>query len=258
MNPFLTHGAISWPELSTSDPAAASEFYSSVCGWSTAVMPMPDGDYRVGQVEGGGVCGIMAQPRPDTPIVWTLYVTVTDVHKSTKFAEELGATVFLPPMQVPSVGTFAGIMDPQGAAIMLITYDPDDQDNQSPEIDFVKNGKHHGVFSWFELRTSDAEAALIFYGKLFGWESEIDMTGMGPYHMISVGGVGIGGAVSPPMGGAPPHWGAYITVDDIDVAVKAVKASGGQVGMEPIEIGHGRIAMIQDPQGARVSLVQYK
>jgi len=56
----------------------------------------------------------------------------------------------------------------------------------------------------------------------------------------------------------PPHWGSYITVDDADASAKRVKALGGKIIVPPTDIpGVGRLAVIQDPQGAVVSLIAY-
>jgi catechol 2,3-dioxygenase-like lactoylglutathione lyase family enzyme len=60
----------------------------------------------------------------------------------------------------------------------------------------------HGAFSWSELTTPDLQAALAFYGQLFGWTSENMDMGTGAYHVIMVGETGIGGVMAPPPGGA--------------------------------------------------------
>lgn len=119
----------------------------------------------------------------------------------------------------------------------------------------------HGAFSWSELMTSDPEAASRFYGPLFGWKTEVNDMGTGPYHVIKLGDVSIGGIMGKPPGSAPDMpsmWGCYVTVKDIDRTVAQARALGGAVLMEPMGVkGVGRMAVIADPQGAALSVIQY-
>ena len=259
MNHFLTHGAISWSELATDDPGAAAKFYASVFGWTTEVMPMPMGDYTVCQINSAGMCGIMKKPEANMPNAWMYYLTVDDINETVKKATELGATIVVPPFEVPTIGTFAGFQDPQGAFIMAVTYDPSDVENNNANIDFANSFKTSGAFSWFELRTPDPKAAADFYSALLGWNVTIDNMGTGPYYTIKVGDVGIGGIIQPPPGPeVPPHWGAYVTVDDVDRTMNSITAGGGTIMMEPFDIEKvGRILMFQDPQGAWLSAIKY-
>ena len=120
--------------------------------------------------------------------------------------------------------------------------------------------KTHGAFSWNELMTSDPGAAKEFYQKLLGWEMEdMNLENM-PYTVVKADGNDIGGIMSipPEASGAPPHWGAYITVDNVDETAQSAVGLGGQIMMDPRDIpGVGRFAVIQDPQGAIISLITY-
>lgn len=118
----------------------------------------------------------------------------------------------------------------------------------------------HGDFIWYELLTSNADAAGDFYGKVVGWTStSAGQPGM-DYRFFSSGDGsdmkdGVGGymAITPEMaqGGARPAWVGYILVDDVDASAAAITAAGGSVMMPPMDLeGVGRMAMIADPQGA--------
>lgn len=254
MNHFKTHGAISWPELMSNDPEASAKFYTSVFGWDCKVTPMATGDYTVAQVGGAGMAGIMKKPDPGHPTAWSFYVTVDDAKASLKKAVELGATTILETMDIPEVGIFCGIQDPQGAVILMMEYK---EMEGAPEVDFTAGFVTHGAFSWFELRTPDPAAASEFYKQLFDWNISVDEMGMGPYYQIKVGDVGIGGIVQPPPGDTPPHWGAYVTVDDVDKSAEVAKESGGEV-MFAMDIPNiGRFCMISDPEGAWLAAMQY-
>jgi predicted enzyme related to lactoylglutathione lyase len=119
----------------------------------------------------------------------------------------------------------------------------------------------HGAFSWFELTTSDTEAAKEFYTGLLGWElREMPMQDM-TYTVIRVGGEDVAGIMGPPPGAEnmPPQWSNYITVDDVDATAEKAKELGGKVLVEPRDIPEvGRFCVIRDPQGAWFSLMTYK
>ena len=113
----------------------------------------------------------------------------------------------------------------------------------------------HGDFIWYELMTSDADAAQDFYGPLLGWTfADSDQEGI-DYRMFSASKNTIGGLmqISPEMaqGGARATWLGYIAVGDVDAAVESVKAAGGTVHRAPWDVPHaGRMAFVSDPQGA--------
>lgn len=120
--------------------------------------------------------------------------------------------------------------------------------------------KQHGAFSWCELMTTDVEAAKRFYGSLFGWEmEEKNVTGM-PYTVAKVGDTGVGGimAVPPQAAEIPPHWGSYVTVDDVDATAKKAEELGAQICLPPTDIPTvGRFCVFRDPQGASIAIIAY-
>ena len=119
--------------------------------------------------------------------------------------------------------------------------------------------KTHGAFSWSELITTDPAAAATFYSGLFGWTAQEMGPEMGGYRVVSVGQTGIGGIMGCPEG-APKmsQWGCYVTVDDLDAALARCAALGGKTLVPAMDVPTvGRMAVIQDPQGAALSLMQY-
>lgn len=120
--------------------------------------------------------------------------------------------------------------------------------------------KTHGAFSWSELATTDTAAAATFYSGLFGWTVKEMGAEMGDYRVANVGDTGVAGIMSMPPGAPPmpPHWGCYVTVDDVDATLAQCAALGGKTVMPPMDIpGVGRMAVIQDPQGAVLSIMRY-
>lgn len=118
----------------------------------------------------------------------------------------------------------------------------------------------NGKFVWHELMTRDPEAALKFYGELFGWSFHTGNAGPMAYHELSVGGRQLGGIMGL-MGGPdqPPAWCTYVTVDDVDAAVERAKRCGGQVCRPTMDIpGTGRFSLLADPSGAMIAPFTYK
>ncbi|MEA3029452.1 MAG: uncharacterized protein QOG13_777 [Sphingomonadales bacterium] len=113
-------------------------------------------------------------------------------------------------------------------------------------------------FFWYELMTSDQDAAIDFYAKVVGWSaSEMPMPGdsSARYTILEVDGRGVGGVMqlTDQMrdGGARPGWLGYIHVDDADAAAKSIADAGGKILMGPDDIPEvGRFAMAADPGGA--------
>ena len=124
VTPSATHGAFSWTELTTSDTKAARKFYGTLLGWQFQDMDMGNSTYTVINVGGQGVGGITAVPlnAKSMPPAWGGYVTVADVDTVVARVSGLGGRVLLAPTDIPTVGRFATIMDPQGATLSLITY----------------------------------------------------------------------------------------------------------------------------------------
>lgn len=125
MDVYKTHGAFSWSELMTPDPAAALAFYGKLFGWAHQDMDMGGGAYhvlKVGDSSIGGVMGMPPHAAPGTPPMWGCYVTVDDIDATAKHCAELGGQVLVPPMEVPTVGRMAVMKDPQGAVFSAITY----------------------------------------------------------------------------------------------------------------------------------------
>lgn len=113
-----------------------------------------------------------------------------------------------------------------------------------------------GTFSWTDLNTTDQEDAKAFYSALFGWEIEDMPAGEGVvYSMAAIDGKWVG-AISPQPqqqrdAGVPPAWNSYITVADADATAARAAELGASVHAPPFDVMEaGRMAVIQDPQGA--------
>ncbi len=110
---------------------------------------------------------------------------------------------------------------------------------------------------WCELSAADPDSALAFYRTAFGWKQEgaMPMGELGDYRFLQAGELGFG-ALMGVMPGASPGWQFYFHVPDIDAAAQRVRAGGGDIVQEPIEIPGGDYSLVaRDPQGAGFGLV---
>lgn len=254
------YGHFCWYELMTTDQPAAEAFYRSVVGWGA--QGQGDG-YTLLTAGAQPVAGAMtlapeaceAGARPS----WMGYISVEDVDAASAAIPAKGGTLHRPPAEIPGVGRFAVVADPQGTVFVVMQPDPY---LPPPEVPMGTPG-HVG---WTELNAADGPNALPFYADQFGWTEapfppmEGDLGGEQPepqfYQIFStVGEGGMSGGIGTKPAEAPAHWLFYFNVDDIDSAVQRVTDGGGQVVFGPSEVpGGGWIINAVDPQGAMFAL----
>ena len=114
-----------------------------------------------------------------------------------------------------------------------------------------------GRLLWYELLTSDREAAGRFYGSVVGWTVSAFRGGEEPYDIWSRGEVMVGGVMKIPPGmGFPPFWGMYVGFPKLEDGVSEVERLGGSTLSPVIEVPEvGRMRTMKDPQGAVFGLV---
>jgi predicted enzyme related to lactoylglutathione lyase len=250
-------GQFVWYELLTTDLPAAAAFYADVLGWAVADAGMPGMDYRIAtaaQAPVGGLMALAACDRPaGTPPFWQGYVAVDDVDACARHLVEAGGSLCQPAADIPGVGRFAQVADPQGAGFVLFKGlgDGSDAPPQAPP-------GTAGHVGWHELMAGDLAPAFDFYAALFGWRKTdaVDMGPMGLYQLWASAGSSVGGMMT-----RPPHfpqacWQYYVNVEAIDAAVARVTAGGGQLLNGPMAVPGGQwVANCCDPQGAHFSLL---
>src|SRR5438046_2873706 len=236
-------GRFIWHELLTTDTAAAAAFYPRVVPWRNQPSSMPGYTlWMAGQTQIGGLTAL-PQEAGGPPPHWLIYVGTPSVDASCLQAQSLGARVLKAPADIPNVGRFAVLSDPQGATFALFT--PGSGPPPGPE-------PLQGGFSWHELATTDVAGAARFYGELFGWRKgrAHDMGAMGTYQIFEHAGNQAGGMCNVQGPSIPPSWLSYVHVADSNRAVAAAKATGGRLMHGPIEVPGGSwIALMMDPQG---------
>jgi predicted enzyme related to lactoylglutathione lyase len=252
-NPFpLTtlpmHGQFIWYELSTPDVDAAQEFYPRFTDWGTQPF---DNDYTMWTSGGRPWAGIFRlndeMRQQGVPPNWMPYIGSTEVDATARKVTALGGRVVAGPGEIPNVGRYAVVQDPDGATFGL--YKPNDPVGKgwdgTPVI---------GRPSWHELMTVDYKRAFDFYRQVFGWEKtgEMDMGDGSMYLMFGKNGVPYGGMFNrtPDMADMDPFWLVYIHVNDVGEAVSIATEAGASVQRPQMDIPGGSIAILGDPQGA--------
>jgi predicted enzyme related to lactoylglutathione lyase len=227
--------------------AAAKAFYGGLFGWEFNEQPAGEGaTYLLCEIGGKPVAGMM-QAQEGMPHVWSTYITVTDVDAATAKVTKAGGQVLREPFDVVDAGRMSVISDPTGAVVCLW------QPKQHIGAYLVNQ---HGTLTWSELTTPDVDRAAAFYADVVGWKAE-PFHGMDYTVFNNAAGEGIAGAMKPPAEGMPPFWGIYFAVDDCDAVVVAAQKAGASVMMPPTDTeGVGRMAALQDPQGAVFSVIK--
>lgn len=254
MSPAEVRGRFVWYDLMTTDPQGAVEFYTRLAGWGTQTWDGMGTPYTMWTQGGAPLGGVMEMPGEakgsGSPPHWLAYVGVPDVDDTVAAAAAAGATTCVPPTDIPTVGRFAVIADPQGAMLAVFTPLEGAPGHEGPP--------RVGEFSWHELATTDHGAAFDFYAGLFGWErgEAMDMGPGGIYQLYLRRGQPLGGMFTKPsdMPG-PPAWILYLRVADVNGAVERVRELGGSVIGGPMEVpGGDLIAHCLDPQGGMFAI----
>lgn len=251
-----TRGDFIWYELLSSDPEAASAFYSAVVGWTARDSGHSDMKYGIFSAGDGDVGGFMALPHGAVEAgmkpVWLGYIGVDDVDVKVSKITAAGGHIRMPATDISNVGRIAMVADPQGANFYVMR-------GISDQTSTAFSPTQVGHCSWNELSTSDPAAALSFYTRHFGW-TKGDAMPMGPemgdYQFIN-NAAGMLGAIMKNQAGGPSNlWRFYFRVADIDDAAKKTSSNGGTILFGPEQVPGGEFIIIgNDPQGAMFGLV---
>jgi uncharacterized protein len=245
-------GRFVWHDLMTTDTSAAIAFYTEIVGWKTEAWET--GQYTMWTSSQGAVGGVNllqeVAKKSGTPPHWMANVEVDDVDGAIEKVKRLGGEVRVPPSDIPKVGRFSVITDPQGASLSLF--------KPASEMK-LHNLEKPGEFCWGELVATDHNAAFNFYSDVVGWQkvAEHDMGPLGKYLLFGRGQTQYGGmfSKSKEMAKMPTAWLYYIEVNKLDQTIDKAKSKGAKLLNGPMTVPTGaRIAQLIDPQGAAFAL----
>jgi predicted enzyme related to lactoylglutathione lyase len=241
-------GTFSWVDLATTDAAGAKSFYGEVFGWVSEDLPGEGGAYTMFRLDGKDVAACFAQGNGVMPH-WNSYVTVGDVDAAAATAAELGGSVLMPPGDVEGIGRMTVIADPTGGPLAL--WEPHGHIGAG-----LVNAP--GALCWNDLGTTDVEAAMAFYGELFGWTFTERLDDDPLRYMRIRNGDTENGSIhlqGEDERGTPPSWVVYFATSDLDGTNSTLAELGGQVVVQPLEVpAGGRVSVAVDPQGAAFGL----
>lgn len=236
-------GTFVWHENVSDDPQRAQSFYTELFGWEIAPFKVGDADYPIISANGQMHGGFPTVP-PGTPAHWAGNVEVESVDDTVEKVQTAGGKLIAGPMDMPEVGRYAVIGDPQGA--VLAVFQPS---GGSPE--------GRGVFVWDELGTQDVEGSEQFYDAVFGWTTSDMGEEYGGYKTFQRGDTQVGGLMKMPDASVPTMWAPYIAVDDVDATIAKAGGLGGATVVEAMDIPDiGRIAVLKDPVGAVFGIIK--
>ena len=233
-------GVPCWIDLSCTDIGASREFYAALFGWEYFVGPPESGHYTQALLRGQGVAGMIQQT--DAPVAWTTYLKADDAAVTHKAIVEHGGQPMTEVIDVMGEGKMLVATDPTGGVFAV--WEP---------------GRHigarivsePGTWIWNELSTPNAARAREFYAGVFGLEIAEPFPDF-DYTPLNVEDRPVGGIFTVPD--AQPEWRVYFAVADTDATTAIADSNGATVVSEPTDTPFGRVARIQDPQGAVFSL----
>lgn len=248
-------GSFCWFECGSTDAKAAKAFYTGAFGWDVRDVPMPEGcegHYTLFQIDGNDIAGLYQLQGPQfkgVPSHWMAYVAVDSADESVARAKQLGADVFVEPMDVPNVGRIAFVQDPTGARIGIFQAGLHAGRALEPSMNNL---------GWCELHTPDPERAMAFYTEWFGWSTRDSGNVPQEYTEFLREGQSIGGMMKlQEQHGTPPYWLSYASVPDCDTFAARVEDLGGEVRVPPQDVPNvGRFCVFTDPTGAAMAAIQ--
>jgi predicted enzyme related to lactoylglutathione lyase len=246
-------GTPSWVDLTTTDVDGAKTFYGELFGWEApdAGDPEETGGYAMFTHNGKLVAGIGPVMGGPPMSYWTTYFATDDVDALTERVENASGTVIVQPMDVMDAGRMAIYSHPDAGTFGA-----------------WQAGNHKGAqlvnepvsLAWNALMTRNQDSAGTFLRATLGLGAETQDFGGGPYTILTLDGVGVGGMNDMPPGApgeAPADWNVSFAVADTDATVAKATELGGQVIMPAMDMpGVGRIAGLMDPYGAIFSIGQ--
>ncbi len=231
-----------WHDLMSLDVEKSKRFYGEMFNWR--IWAGKDGGpylhLSAGEKDIGGMMPLDA--KHGAPSHWVGYISTDNVDEVVTKTTQAGGKLLVGAMDMPRVGRFALVQDPQGGVFSPFKSSTDMTSPGDPK-------RAAGEFCWDELVVADPAAAVAFYGGIFGWTHEtMAMPEGGTYYVLKAGADNVAGVMKTPKGApAHGHWITYVAVDDTDAARERVSKLGGRPLSEAMTVPNvGRFAYLMD------------
>lgn len=247
-------GRFVWGDLVTSDVAAAADFYGKVFGWTFETYGGDDDldTYTLALADGLPIGGMVYDKRAmkgTTPSArWIGLVSVADVKATAAAVTSAGGKVVREPVMLGERGETAVFSDPEGVLFGVVKSKSGDPPDYAGELN---------EWYWVDLWTRDVDKASTFYRTVLGYET-VPVESNGPRNGVRLmsGGVARAGIMRKQNDKSSAAWLPYIRVANAREAAANATLAGGKVLLQPIAMGDVIVAIVADPTGAPVGVVQ--
>lgn len=248
-------GKVIWLDLVTDDLAGAERFYGSLFGWSFEDHSGGERRYAVALLDGVPIAGIaersVGRGQRQQP-AWLTFLAVADLDAAQRKVVDHAGKVLRAPREHAARGRQAIFADPQGAVFGAL---------ESSSGDPADVLREPGDWIWASLITTEPEQAGAFYQAVFGYQVHDQPRDDGRQHALLVSdNYARASANALPASDAHmyPHWLNFVRVGNAADAAAKAQALGGRVLAPPHVDRHGgRIAVVADPQGAPIGLMEW-
>ncbi len=246
-------GRFVWFEYVSKELSKAQGFFGELFNWTTQSMPapgLPGGQYTMIASGAHTLGGYLATP-PGAPANahWLAHLQVESATESAAKITAGGGVVHKEPAAMGDLGTYAIAADPLGGVFALW---------QPAKAEPGEYRGEAGAFCWNELYTENVEQSVAFYETIGGFKDvPMEMGPMGTYHVLNSFEKGRAGIMKSPMPGIPQHWMPYVQVANADNSLDKAKRLGAEIVVPANSVpGVGRLAVLTDPQGASIGILQ--
>ena len=250
--------AFCWSECVTSDAQATTAFYTQLFNWSSSNKTMGNGlEYHTFflSVEPCGALHAMPDEMiaQGVPSHWAYFISTPDLAATLAKVQEAGGEVIQDIVEVKNSGKLGIITDPGGALLHIW-----EAEKEKGYGNFAPGQK--GTPAWFDLMTPDAEAAIAFYGAVFGWEArDMELQHL-PYWLLMDQDVPVGGMMISTNAEeeGSNSWIQYFNSHDVEADSKRAESLGGKILVPAQDVPVGRFSILADPSGAMFGLLWMK
>jgi predicted enzyme related to lactoylglutathione lyase len=244
-------GKFVWADLVTDNVEAARKFYGAMFGWTFQAVD----HYTIASHDEQPLCGLIQRPRPAGSSArprWFGYLSVSSVAQAERAVTAGGGRVLAPPQQFPERGEQAVFADPEGALFGVIKSSSGDPEDFLADV---------GDWIWIQLLSRDARRAAEFYRAVGGYDIVENTAGnqLSDYTLVSEGYARATVRTIPAEHKqVQPAWLLFVRVKNVGESLGLTKQLGGKVLLEPKpELFDGRVAVIADPTGAAIGILEW-
>jgi hypothetical protein len=246
-------GKVVWADLVTPNLQQSEQFYAGLFGWS--FQPVPgDRNFAIALANGRPVGGLVQRPMPSDHLhhpAWLTFLAVPDVGAAERAAMANGGKVLSPTKNYPQRGRQAVLSDPDGAVFAVLSSSSGDPPDERADP---------GEWIWSSLLAPRPDQEAAFYRTLFGYEVvDLPRDDSARHLILSSDEYARAGIHALPADSTHhAHWLNFVRVDDAAVAASKAVELGGRVLVQPhIDRHGGAVAVIADPTGAPVGLMEW-